>query len=197
MTTVQTQRMTAGEFYEWVNRAENRGKGFELERGEVVEVPPPGKHHGFVCGNLSGRLWVYAEATGIGYHCTNDSGVIVETGPDTVRGPDVCFYLDAETSDTMERRYSETPPALVVEVFSPSDHWGKMLIKIGQYLRRGVRLVWVVDPESRTVSVHHNPQDFQVRDETEELTGEDVLPGFRVSVADIFRRPEERTPPGP
>src|SRR4051812_4743289 len=105
MATAETKLLTAEEFFEWVHRPENRDKQFELERGEIVEMPPPGKYHGFVCGNIARILGNFAEQRKNGYPCSNDSGMIVEQGPDTVRGPDVSFSEDDQNADNMERKY--------------------------------------------------------------------------------------------
>jgi Uma2 family endonuclease len=104
MATVGTRLLTADEFYEWANRPDNRGRHFELERGEVVEIPPPGKYHGFVCSAVSRILGVFGVQRKKGYPCSNDAGMIVEKGPDTVRGPDVSFYEDDQTAENMERK---------------------------------------------------------------------------------------------
>jgi Uma2 family endonuclease len=189
MATVETRLMTAEEFYDWSQRPENRGRYFELERGEVVEMPPPGKYHGFVCSNANGLLHEYAKRTGRGYPCGNDAGFIVERGPDTVRGPDITFYEDDETADTMERKYPEAIPRLVVEVLSPNDHQGRTSRRVSQYLQRGVPLVWVVDPEVRYVTVYRPGKEHYTVDDSEELGGDDVLPEFRCRVADFFTRP--------
>src|SRR5262249_26305765 len=149
MATVVTKPMTAAEFFEWVHRPENRDRFFELERGKVVEMPPPSKYHGFVCSNVNRILGVYASQTKGGYPCSNDSGIQVEDDPDTVRGPDISFYVDDQTADTMERKYAVEPPRLVVEVLSPNDQQSRTNKRISQFLMRGVPLVWLVDPEVR------------------------------------------------
>jgi Uma2 family endonuclease len=192
MTTVTTKLMTADEFYDWVHRPENQGRCFELERGEVVEMPVPSKYHGFICGNAARILGNFACQRKRGYPCSNDAGLIVEEGPDTVRGPDVSFYEDDQTPDTMERKYAKQPPRLVVEVLSPSDKQSKTNIRISQYLRRGVPLVWLVDPELRIVTVYRSGKDLYTRDNGEELTGEDVLPDFRCRVAEFFALPGQQ-----
>lgn len=189
MATVDTKLLTAEEFFEWANRPENRGKNFELERGEILEMPPAGKFHGFVCCNVARILGIFAVQRKKGYPCSNDSGMIVEEAPDTVRGPDVSFYEDDQTADNMERKYAARPPKLVVEVLSPNDQRGKTDRRIKQYLKRGVALVWVVDPEVRTISVNRPGKEFHVIDDTEELTGEDVLPDFRCKAAEFFDLP--------
>jgi Uma2 family endonuclease len=189
MATVTSKLMTADEFYDWVHRPENQDRCFELERGEVIEMPSPGKYHGFVCGNASRILGNFACQRKRGYPCSNDAGLIVEEGPDTVRGPDVSFYEDDQNSDSMDRKYARQPPRLVVEVLSPSDKLSKTNLRISQYLRRGVPLVWLVDPELRIVTVYRSGKDLYTRDNGEELTGEDVLPDFRCRVAEFFALP--------
>src|SRR5262245_22176203 len=104
MATVTTKPMTAEEFYEWANRLENRDQFFELERGEVVEMSRPGKRHGLICANVAGVLRNHAVQRQKGYVCSNDTGVVVERGPDTVRGPDVLFFEDAEQADQVEEK---------------------------------------------------------------------------------------------
>jgi Uma2 family endonuclease len=181
--------MTAAEFFAWVHRPENRNRFFELDRGEVVEMPPPGKHHGFVCANVSRILGNFAVQRRKGYVCTNDAGMIVEKDPDTVRGPDVTFYEDAETTLDMERQYAARPPLLAVEVLSPDDRINRVIRRITQMLRAGVAVVWLVDPEGRDVSVYRAGQDPSLMVEAQELTGEPALPDFRCRIADFFAVP--------
>lgn len=152
-------------------------------------MPPPGKYHGFVCGNLSRILGNYAADRSQGYVCTNDSGVIVESDPDTVRGPDVTFYEDACTAETMEREYASEPPRLAVDVLSPNDRVNRLNLRISQLLRAGVAAVWVVDPEARDVAVYRPGQDPVLLTESDALSGSDILPGFSCSVAELFAVP--------
>jgi Uma2 family endonuclease len=189
MATVTPELMTADEFFDWIQRPENRHRAFELERGKVVEMPSPSKYHGFVCGNVSRLLGNYAVQRKTGYICTNDAGVIVETDPDSVRGPDVSFYEDDQTADTMDRKFALQPPRLVVEVLSPSDRTTQINRRLGQYLKRGVLLIWLVDPEVRSATIYRADRYPQVLDEMEELTGEEVLPDFRCRVAEFFALP--------
>ena len=188
-STPATRRMTAAEFFAWVHRPENRNHFFELDRGEVVELPPPGKYHGFVCGNISRILGVFAIQRRKGYVCTNDAGVLVEQDPDTVRGPDVTFYEDAQSADDMDRQYAARPPLLAVEVSSPNDRINRTIRRITQMLHAGVAQVWLVDPEGRDVSVYRAGQDPMLLTEGQELTGDPALPDFRCRIADFFALP--------
>lgn len=190
-----TKLMTAEEFAQWVDRPENENKCFELVRGEVIESPLPMQRHGTVCMNTGSILWVYTRQRSKGYVTANDAGVILERDPDTVRGPDIALYEDAQTFAELHPKYGEVPPRLAVEVLSASDRWGPVFRKIADYLRNGVDMVWLIDPESRTVTVYRPDSAPRVYEEYEELDGEDVLPGFRCRVADFFLLPGEKPAP--
>ena len=101
------QRMNAEEFFDWCNRPENRDRHFELERGEVLEMSLPGERHGFVCLNVGRILGNYAYQRRKGYACGNDTGLILERNPDTVRGPDVVFYDQVRRYDDLKAGYSD------------------------------------------------------------------------------------------
>jgi Uma2 family endonuclease len=197
MSTTITSRMTAEEFFEWANRPENRDRHFELERGEVVEMSRPGERHGFICNNVGRILGNFTFARRKGYVCSNDTGLLLERAPDTVRGPDVVLYEDSRRYDELNPKYSERRPTLAVEVLSPSDLWGKVTNRINRFLTCGIPMVWLVDPEGRTVTIYRPGQLPQVVEGQDELTGLDVLSGFRCRVADFFYLPgEEEAAPG-
>ena len=189
MATVTATRLTADEFYDFVHKPRNAGRYFELERGEVIELPPPGIRHGIVCGNVAYKLIQYAIEVKRGFVGTNDTGVIVEEDPDTVRGADVSYYDDDSDFETVEIRYSYDPPLLVAEILSPDDRISRVIIRTDQYLKRGVALFWLVDPEVRTVTVYRKGREPITLTDADELTGEDVLKGFRCRVADLFAMP--------
>jgi Uma2 family endonuclease len=189
MATVTTRPMSAEQFYEFANRPENRGRQLELERGEVVEMSGPGKLHGLVCANLTRILGNYAVARQKGYVCSNDTGLVVDRNPDTVRGPDVLFFEDAEQIEQVEEKYGEKPPLLAAEVLSPNDTHGKVGRRVREQKRFGTRLIWVLDPDARNVIVSQGGKEDQVVEADEDITGEDVLPDFRCRVADFFALP--------
>jgi Uma2 family endonuclease len=196
-TATMTRPMTAVEFAEWVNLPENVNKWFELVRGEVIELPPPMKVHGRVCINVAFALETYSRQRRKGYVTGNDSGVILEREPDTVRGPDVAVYEDAEKFDDLHPKYGEVLPVLAVEVLSPNDRWSRLTRKITDYLKNGVGLVWLIDPQNRDVTVYRPGQEPYALERNQEITGEDVLPGFRCLVAEFFRLPGEPAPSQP
>lgn len=187
MATVTTKKlMTAEEFYQWANHPDNRDKYCELERGEIVEMSRPGKIHGLVCANVVWVLGGYARHRKKGYVCSNDTGVVVERDPDTVRGPDVMFFEDAARFEDVEEKYGKKPPLLAVEVLSPNDTTGKITRRISEQKRFGTRLIWVIDPDARNVVVYQPGKEEKEVGEGEELTGEDVLPDLRVRVTELF-----------
>jgi len=189
--------MNAKEFFAWCHRPENRDRHFELERGEVVEVSPSGERHGFVCLNVGRILSNYTFQRRKGYALGNDTGVILERDPDTVRGPDFVFYDQVRRYDDLSPGYCEQPPTLAVEVLSPSDKWGKVTRRIAQFLGQGIAVVWVVDPEGRSVTVYRPKQLPQVFEGEDELTSDPEMPDFRCRVADLFYIPGEEVPPIP
>lgn len=197
--TATAQLFTAEQFHEWAHRPENVNRWFELVRGEVIELPPPTRLHGVICGNVARILGNHAFAQGKGYVASNDSGVILERDPDTVRGPDIGYFEDAETMAEVHPKYGEVPPRLAVEVRSPTDRPSVLDRKIHDYLKNGVAVVWVVDPDGRMVTVHRHGQELTVVEGDQELTAEDILPGFRCRVADFFLLPGDKAraaPPG-
>jgi Uma2 family endonuclease len=192
-----TKRMTAEEFCDWVHLPENRDEWFELVRGEVIRLLPPKKPHGYVCANVARVVGNYTFERRKGSVTSNDSGVILERDPDTVRGPDVALYEDAGKFADLHPKYGEVPPRLAVEVLSPDDRAKYVTRKVTDYLENGVALVWLLDPEARTVTVYPADRAPYTLQPDAELTGEDVLPGFRCRVGDFFHLPEESGGPPP
>jgi Uma2 family endonuclease len=191
MASVATKLMTADEFYDWAHRPENRERRFELEAGEVVETSRPGGRHGVVCSNANGLLWLYTRQQKKGYVLANDTDIVVERDPDTVRGPDISLFMESRKFDDIETKYVVRVPTLIVEVFSPNDRLNKMIKRINEFLARGVAMVWLLQPEERSVIVWRPGQPQVVLEAHEELTGFDVLPAFRCKVAEFFAMADE------
>ncbi|WP_439622561.1 Uma2 family endonuclease [Gemmata sp.] len=189
--------MTVGEFWEFVNRPENMDRLFELRRGEVVEMSRPKKPHGIVAANIARVLGNYSFAVNLGYVLSNDTGVVLEETPGTVVGPDVAYCVDANNYDDVEPKWVESPPVLAVEVLSPTDKPREVNEKISEYLRAGVKVVWLADPEVKTVTVYRTNHHHVILKPDDELTGGDALPGFSCKVADFFRLPGDRPPAPP
>jgi Uma2 family endonuclease len=125
-----------------------------------------------------------------------ESGVILERDPDTVRGPDVAIYNDVEHYDDVTPKYAEVGPLPATEILSTNDRADQVTKTIHDYLRNGVSLVWLLDPEAREVTVYTRDNGPRLFGEKDSLTGGDVLPGLKVEVADLFRLAGDK-PPAP
>ena len=117
---------------------------------------------------------------------TSDPGFTLFRNPDTVRAPDVA-YLRADRIPTVEViGFDELTPDLAVEVLSPDDRAGKVQAKIDDWLAAGTLLVWVIDPRRRVARVHRADGSVSELTEQEYLVGENVLPGFTLSLARVL-----------
>lgn len=158
----------------------------ELIRGEWREMNPPGYRHGKVQLRIGSSLLAWATAHGLG-DVTVESGYVLERGPDTVVGPDVAFVrTERVPSPEQEARFVPAAPDLAVEVVSPSQSQRHVEEKVGIYLDTGTRLVWVVDPQRRTVTVYTRDVEPRTLVVGDVLVGGDVLPGYSLPVSDIF-----------
>lgn len=157
----------------------------ELVRGVIMSTPLPGGLHGFCCSSIGWRLGKFIEEKCLGILTLNNAGFVSERDPDTVRGPDVAFWSH-ERLPVIPKGYASVPPDLEIEVVSPSDTFARILAKINHYLTHGVRIVWVADPEDRSVTVHRSLGSSLILDENATVSGEDVLPGFQCKVADLL-----------
>lgn len=156
----------------------------ELVRGELRMMVPPGFEHGLIALGIGRRLDDYARARGIGV-VAGETGFLLATKPDTVRAPDAAFVRAERVKGTI-RGYFPGAPDLAVEVLSPDDRPGEVREKIAEWLGAGASAVWLVDPKSRTVTVHE-PERPPVRlSATQVLRGGDALPGFEIVVGEIF-----------
>ncbi len=155
----------------------------ELVRGRVVEMSVPSPCHGYYCGKICRLVGNHVEAKGLGRVMTNDSGVITERGPDTVRGADVAYYsYERLPRGPLPEGYLDIVPELVFEVRSPSDRWRKINAKASEYLEAGVLVVCVLDPKNEKLVIYtdeEHPRHLEVDDE---LTLPDLLGDFRTTV---------------
>jgi Uma2 family endonuclease len=184
MATATQTLLTAEEFLQLPDPPD--GSRQELARGEIVTMPPPGYSHGVIQLNVGSLLHAYGRRTGRG-RATTESGVTTERGPDSVRGPDVAFWAAEKIPlGDWPAGYPAVAPELVVEIVSESKRLSRVLDKLPEYFRCGVRMAWIVDFEDRTVRVYRSPDEGRILHTTATLTGEEILPGFECKVADIF-----------
>ena len=182
MATVEAL-MTAEEF----GQRPDPGYPEELVQGRIIKVTPPDRRHGYVCYKAIRSLGDFVDKNALGRVLTNDSGVITERDPDSVRGADVAYYSYARLArERLKKGYGPEVPELVVEVQSPSDRWPKVMEKVMEYLKAGVLVVVVLDPESETAHVFGADEAPRVLGPLDELTLPGVLDGFAVRVGQFF-----------
>lgn len=158
----------------------------ELVRGEIVEMTRPDQSHGNVCAEVAFALNLWSKQHRSGRVTTNDSGILTERDPDTLRGADVAFFAASQLSDgKLPRGPSLLVPVLAVEVLSPSNTWTQMRRKIDEYLAAGVREIWIVDPEARTVESFRSDTAPQLYRQSMVLTSPE-LTEFSVPVSELF-----------
>ena len=181
--------MTADEFADFVLRPENSDRNFELDRGRIVEMSRPTARHGVVCGKATYLLGHFVVERNRGVVLTNNAGLWVEHDPDTVFGPDIFLYDETIAYDDLADKWEERVPTLCVEVLSPNDRAAKVDRRVRRFLAMGVKLVWVLDPLKKTLTVHQANHSQKVLDETNEVTGLKFIPDLRLKVADFFKTP--------
>lgn len=171
-------------------RTPDDGFRYELIEGELKQMAPTGYDHGRLTGRLHGLLNNHVVAHKLGDVLAAETGFVIARTPDgraTVRAPDVAFVAagrvpaDADTS-----KFLELAPDLIAETLSPSDTAVEVEEKIDAWLRAGVRVALVVNPASRTVTLHRPPAEIVRLSAGDELDLGDVLPGFRCRVSEIF-----------
>ncbi|MBE7462182.1 MAG: Uma2 family endonuclease [Planctomycetes bacterium] len=157
----------------------------ELIRGKVRPLTNPKPKHGLVSAEIAYRIGHFARTGKLGRVFTNDAGMLIERNPDTVRGPDIGFIRTERVPANLDE-YLQVPYDLCVEVVSPSDAWSDVTEKVDMYLEAGVALVWVIDPQKGNAHVFRQGRETLLIASTGSLDGEDILPGFALSLADLW-----------
>ncbi len=159
----------------------------ELIMGRIERMNVPQSRHGQVCGQACYLLKQYAESNELGHVLSNDSGVITQREPDTVRGADVSFYSFRNVpKGPLGPGYLNVAPEVVIEVRSPDDRWPKMLKKIAEYLDAGVAVVCVLDPANVTARLYRPNGDIEMLDEGDSLLLPELSDSFSEPVSRFF-----------
>lgn len=164
------------------------GKRLELVKGELFEMAPAGGRHGSVAMRLGILLGAYVMEHRLGETFAAETGFILRRNPDTVRAPDAAFVAaDRLPEGELPSGFLEMAPDLAVEVVSPSDSRRDVAEKVADWLRAGTRLVWVLDPATRSAAVYRSMVDAQqLLSEDDRLDGAQVVPGFSCALAELF-----------
>ena len=161
------------------------GWRYEIDEGELLIIPPAGFEHGRVQIRVGRLLDVFASRADIGEVIGGEAGFRLQAGPETLRAADVAFISTQRLARITDRKgFPNVPPDLAVEVHDPSEP--NLQRKIGQYLAAGVRAVWVIDPDKRSLTRYAPNEAPRTWTDPQALIEEPVLPGFSCRLADIF-----------
>jgi len=161
-----------------------------LIAGELIQMTPAKPKHSWVGSNFGFYLRSFVGPRELGIVLESSAGYQFEEAPDTVLAPDVSFIRRdripafAEWDD-----FFRVVPDVAMEVLSPSERKRHIDRKVRLYLANGVRLILLVDTRKRQVTVHVPGREPRVLSENDVFDGEDVIPGFRLAVAQLFAPP--------
>lgn len=175
--------LTLGDF---AGLPEEEGWHLELSAGRLVREPAPGARHGNLAVRFAGLLHRVGEAEGLGVTFVH-TGFALSRDPDTVRVPDVAFVSrERAPEEDPGDGFWELAPDLVVEIVSPSNSASDIQTKAVEYLEAGIRLLWIVDPATRTVTAYRSRSDIRILREGDVLEAGEVLPGLSLELGELF-----------
>ncbi len=162
---------------------------FEVVKGVYQEMSPAGGQHGEITNWIAFLVTEYVLRNGLGKVAAAETGFILSRRPDTVRAADVAFISKARLQEADPPiGYWTIAPDLAVEVVSPNESPDDVQEKVQDYLAAGTRMIWLVYPKTRSITVYRSLKNVKVLREDELLSGEEVLPGFERRVSEIFQK---------
>jgi len=165
-------------------------KGYELVRGRLIKTDM-GAESSWICGMLFWHLVQFVKEHGSGWVFPSEAGYrCFPHEPKMVRKPDVSFIKKGRfPGDIVPKGWITIAPDLAAEVVSPRDRASELDEKLADYRLAGIPLTWVIYPESRSVMVHRRDGSVARLLEADDLSGEDVLPGFLCPIREILPEP--------
>ena len=183
MSTLETKLTTAEELLK-LPRGRLR---YELIKGELKQMSPAGHEHGRIGMELAVPLGYHVKSQKLGKVYLAETGFKLRSNPDTVRAPDIAFIRQERVEQAGRTTgYWNGAPDLAVEINSPGDTFSEVEEKVTEWLEAGAKMVWIVGPKLKTVTVYRSLTDVVTLTEKDVLDGGDVVPGFQIPVAEIF-----------
>lgn len=180
---LDTVHLTDEQFYQLCQN--NRELQFErTAKGELIIMPPVGGESGNREADLIIDLGIWNRQTDLGYTFSSSTIFKLPNGAD--RSPDAAWVQrerwEALTPE-QRRKFPPIAPDFVIELRSATDNLEMLRQKMEEYLDAGVKLAWLVNPQQQQVEIYRQGQNVELRNLPTELSGEDVLPGFSLSLS--------------
>ncbi len=157
------------------------------EAGHIIIMPPTGLESSFTNGELFGEVRNWNRQTKAGRTSESNGGY---TLPDTsMRAPDVGWISKERLMRVLPeelKKFAHLCPDFIIEVRSESDSLKELKEKMDKWIKNGVRLGWLVDPQTQTTTIYRPDHEPVTKPFTETLSGEDVLNGFVMNVAEVL-----------
>ena len=161
-----------------------------LERtaeGDLIVMPPTGGETGTRNSDITAQVHNWTKRDGTGAAFDSSTGFKLPNGAD--RSPDAAWVLRtrlAELTPEQKQKFLPLAPDFVIELKSPTDTLEDIQIKMEEYMANGVRLGWLINPETRRVHIYRPGKEVEVLDNPSEISGEPELPGFVLSLREIW-----------
>jgi len=165
-----------------------KGRNVTLIKGKIVEMSPASRNHGKVAMKIGMRLATFVEQHQLGSCYAAETGFVVEQTPTTILAPDFAF-ISKERDVPQEKGFGKVVPDFVLEVQSPSETLSDTNEKTLLWLDAGVRLVWIADMKSKSITAYQKRGDtiqaiVYTRDKR--IDGNGVFVGFEHPVQNFF-----------
>ena len=180
---LDTVHLTDEQFYQLCQN--NRDLNFErTARGELIVMPPVGGDSGNREADLIIDLGIWNRQTNLGYTFSSSTVFKLPNGAD--RSPDVA-WIQRERWEALtpeqRRKFPPIAPNFVIELRSATDDWAMLRAKMQEYMDAGVKLGWLINPQQQQVEIYRARQDVEVRNLPTQLSGENILPEFRLNLS--------------
>jgi Uma2 family endonuclease len=168
----------------------DRGDRYEIIDGELITMGNAGAKHGYYASLINYFLQNHVRLNKLGIVFDSDTAFTMKSG--NKRSPDCCFFSRERVKEFggIPKGYINGAPDLAVEILSDGNTVAEIHQKIEEYFASGCRLVWVVHFDERYVLVYRQPEPDRLLKMGDNLDGDEVVPGFSLSLTELFTEPE-------
>ena len=160
----------------------------EVVDGQLIMSPKNNFYHGEICSRLLAALVNFNDAHKLGAVLDSSTGFWMQNR--NCRAPDISFLSKARLISAgftrKSRRFFPGAPDLAIEILSPNNTRAEMDARLRDFFGSGTRLAWIIHPDDECVEICRSPEQRTLIGPGGELHGEDLLPGFRYPLAQLF-----------